>query len=528
MKNSNGIVRINLGCGSKLLPYAEGWINVDIVDPPEVVLDTVAQVSGFPFDEKEVNDKTLQVFHAANITNMAFIKTGSVHEVHAYHVIEHFAPHELPALFKEIKRVLHPEMGCLVCEQPNVIKCAKNMLQVETTKEPQLWYNLGLLGFYGEPDPANPYMLHKWGWWPESLTDVLLRNGFKAIIQQDAKTHAGDVRDFRLVAFVDKVPQNITGKTEAGAASQLLSKQAVNSGIGLKNPQNGKHEPLVITPQDSVPSKNLLDNIQSNANMIKDWIGRSRVHGGKAFIVSAGPSLEKHAERLKKEYNKEKGDAIFCVKHSLPRLLEVGITPDFCVILDPRPLDGVSTHGFKRKELFKTLPSETVFLVASMTEKNVTKYLLDNGANVVGWHALANGIDKFQHLDLSVLISGGTSSCMRSINLSYNFGFREVVMIGFDSSMDASFVPTPEDLVASDERGRPKYIEVYYKDKEKKFYSTGELVAQAQDLIAVFSNPADILFDVWDSNYATEIWNDYKTRFKQVSDFSMDKFRSKK
>jgi len=296
---SNGIVRINLGCGSKLLPYSEGWVNVDIVDPPEVVLDTVAQVSGIPFDDKEVNEKTINVFHAADIRNMKFVKSGTVHEVHAYHVIEHFAPHELPALLNEIRRVLHPEMGCLVCEQPNVIKCAKNMLQVETTKEPQLWYNLGLLGFYGEPDPANPYMLHKWGWWPESLTDMLLRNGFKAVVQQNAKTHAGDVRDFRLVAFVNKIPANIETKTDQGAATQTLSKQAINSGIGLKNPQNGKHEPLVITPQDSVPSKNLLDNIQTNSNLLKNWITRSRVHKGKAFLVSAGPSLERHAERLK-------------------------------------------------------------------------------------------------------------------------------------------------------------------------------------------------------------------------------------
>jgi predicted SAM-dependent methyltransferase len=525
-KEQKQILRINLGCGRKLLPMNQGWINVDVMDPPEIVMDNVAQISHVPYDPREITPKTEFLFHAADIKQMKFIADKSVHEVHAYHVIEHFEISELPQVFAEIKRILDPELGCVVLEQPNVIKCAKNFLQLETTKDPKVWYNLGLQGFYGDIEPGNVYSLHKWGWWPESLAEQLMKFGFKAVIQQEPKTHMGSQRDFRLVAFLNQVPAGIESMTDRAAVSpytQAKGGMIQTKGVGVKNQATGKDEPLLVTPMDSVPQPDLLENIQTNINTIPKWLKRARVHTGKAIIASAGPSIRTHLEELK---NRQKeGATIFCVKHSLPILLEYGIKPEFCVILDPRPLDGTSTHGIVRKDLFKDVPPETTMLVASMTNRDVTKHLLDRGVNVVGWHALANGIDRFISTGkIDLIIAGGTCSAMRAINVAYNLGFREVELVGFDCSQEEGWKPDPKDLQSTDERNRPKYIEIFYKDANKKFYSTGELVAQAQDLIGTFENPNDMMFNVWDnSNYLSEIWKDFKDKFKPLDEYDPKK-----
>lgn len=518
---SNGVVRVNLGCGSKLMPMDMGWINVDIVSPPEVVLDSVAEITSFPYDPQELTEKTQSIFLASNIKDMKNIKTGSVHEVHAYHVIEHFAVHELNDVVKEILRILNPEVGCLVCEQPDIIKCAKNLLQVETTKDQNTWYRLGLMGMFGEQDPNAPYMQHKWGWYPASLSEFLAKFGFKYIYNQPALTHMKELRDFRLVAFVNNVPKDFAEKGKASTEAPTYK------GLGLHNSATGRAENLLVSPRDSVPEVAILTNIQTNIAAIDRWIERARPHTRKAFIVSAGPSLKGHIGHIKTHYDKARGDTIYCVKHALPILLEAGIIPDFCVVLDPRPLDGVSTHGKVRKDLFKDVPKETTFLIASMTNPAVTEHIKALGGNIVGWHAYASGIDKFLHTGIKLLISGGTSAGMRTINLCYNLGFRDITLIGFDSSMAKDYVISEQDQELIDLDGRKKFVEVFYKDPENKFYSTGELMAQAQDIIATLESPNDIVFDMWCEGMAGEIWKDYKERF-DIKEYNPSAFLMKK
>jgi hypothetical protein len=55
-------------------------------------------------------------------------------------------------------------------------------------------------------------------------------------------------------------------------------------------------------------------------------------------------------------------------------LLEAGIQPWACVILDPRPITGTSTHGIVRQELFKEIDPHTKFFIASMTDPTVTRF----------------------------------------------------------------------------------------------------------------------------------------------------------
>ena len=262
--------------------------------------------------------------------------------------------------------------------------------------------------------------------------------------------------------------------------------------------------PIVVHPRDCVPKDFIRDNIKNNLKLIKTWLGKFPMHKGNIILVSGGPYLD--VKRLKKHIKNNPDSKIVCVKHSYPTLINNGIIPWACIVLDPRPITGVSTHGIVRKDLFKKVEKKTKFFVASMTDPSVTEYLIDKGAEIHGWHAFTESLrdpteQNKKMVDNSVtlnpeigipqgstLITGGTCAAMRALGIFHTMGFRHFDLFGFDSSMEE---PTDEQKKettgAEDEEPRPKYFKVGV--GEKFFWTTGELLAMAQDCERTFTNP---------------------------------------
>ena len=262
--------------------------------------------------------------------------------------------------------------------------------------------------------------------------------------------------------------------------------------------------PIVVHPRDCVPKDFIRDNIKNNLKLIKTWLGKFPMHKGNIILVSGGPYLD--VKRLKKHIKNNPDSKIICVKHSYPTLINNGIIPWACIVLDPRPITGVSTHGVVRKDLFKKVEKKTKFFVASMTDPSVTEYLIDKGAEIHGWHAFTESLrdpteQNKKMVDNSVtlnpeigipqgstLITGGTCAAMRALGIFHTMGFRHFDLFGFDSSMEE---PTKEQQKettgADDEEPKPKYIKVGVGDKN--FWTTGELLAMAQDCERTFADP---------------------------------------
>ena len=171
------MIKLNLGCGNKLYPIKDNWINVDIVTPKELPEGVV--------------------FVEANLLELPF-ENDHVDEIHAYHVIEHFYRSDVPAVLAEWFRVLKPG-GVVVLEQPDIVKCAANIIHGMTQGDLEEVNRLGILGFFGDGSSDQPYMSHKWGWYPQSLGSVLDSVGFINIRPQDAQTHMKTLRDFRII-----------------------------------------------------------------------------------------------------------------------------------------------------------------------------------------------------------------------------------------------------------------------------------------------------------------------------------------
>tara|TARA_R100001086_G_scaffold203954_1_gene119896 strand:+ start:1 stop:1416 length:1416 start_codon:yes stop_codon:yes gene_type:complete len=289
--------------------------------------------------------------------------------------------------------------------------------------------------------------------------------------------------------------------------------------------------PIQVTPRDCVPDGNIIGNVKKNLNLMSNWLQRGRAHGDTAIIVSGGDSTDWDLVRgVSRAWENTR---IVCVKHSYPTLLENGIQPWGCVILDPRPLSGKSTHGIIRRTLFEHVDKQTIFFLASMTNPSVTRLLKKQDAQLWGWHAFSetlrqqteknkpvqnNTIHITENLAIphdTTFITGGTCAAMRSVGLMHTIGFRNFHLFGFDCTIPE---PSEKNKRKKEKDGRPKFLNVTVEDN--KFWTTGELLAMAQDCEKLFErDDVEMNLEVYGENTLVKaLWN--KSRMDRVKNYT--------
>ena len=157
-----------------------------------------------------------------------------------------------------------------------------------------------------------------------------------------------------------------------------------------------------------------------------------------------------------------------------------------------------------------------------------------------GWHAFTDSLREEEEQgkviqnqqvklsdDLGIpqgatLITGGTCAAMRGIGLLHTMGFRDIHLFGFDCCREE---PTKEEMTETTgdleggETPKPKYIQVNVKDKS--YWTTGELLAMAQDCEKVFGDPGlegvlcfhgqdTMVADLWDIREEQEVRPQFK------------------
>lgn len=163
--------RLNIGCGARRI---EGFTGVDAVKRPAA--DIIAPAHKIP------------------------LKTGTVEEIMAIHLVEHVFRWETPLLLREWARLLKPG-GRLVLEMPDLVKCCQNIIsgRIEGGKHPD---QLGLWGLFGDDRTKDQFMAHRTAWTFTTLRPLVAEAGFKDITEHPTQFHpAGrEFRDFRLEA----------------------------------------------------------------------------------------------------------------------------------------------------------------------------------------------------------------------------------------------------------------------------------------------------------------------------------------
>ncbi len=166
-------LRLNLGCGDKILP---DYVNVDIVASrrgmrPDVLCDLHKLT---PFSD------------------------NSVDEILSVHVVEHFWRWEVRDILREWVRILKPG-GRMILECPNLESACRTFLEDPATRAREdqqgqrtMWV------FYGDPAWKDPYMIHRWGYTPLSLAELLTEIGLVEIKQEPAQFKLREPRDMRI------------------------------------------------------------------------------------------------------------------------------------------------------------------------------------------------------------------------------------------------------------------------------------------------------------------------------------------
>lgn len=178
------MIKLNIGAGNKPLPSSDGWINIDL-----------------HIDDAYKNDPDYD-FIVTDATTLEDIELGSVSEILASHIIEHIHPSKVMKTLLRWRGVLVPG-GKLALEQPDIIKCCINVLQMHTSQDSKLVMNNGLWGLYGNSSTEGDGMAHQWGYSPVSLRALLEECGYVQVEEAEpqVKPWGARIRDFRLEAY---------------------------------------------------------------------------------------------------------------------------------------------------------------------------------------------------------------------------------------------------------------------------------------------------------------------------------------
>jgi SAM-dependent methyltransferase len=169
----SSLVRLNLGCGDKILP---GYINVDVAasrsgKQPDVICDL----------------RDLSVFGA-----------DYADEVLAVHVVEHFWRWEIQEILQGWERVLKPG-GRMILECPNLISACEEFLKDPVSRcRPTQDGQRTMWVFYGDPSWQDPLMVHRWAYTPNSLSELLRAVGLVDVRQEPAQYKLREPRDMRI------------------------------------------------------------------------------------------------------------------------------------------------------------------------------------------------------------------------------------------------------------------------------------------------------------------------------------------
>lgn len=151
-------------------------------------------------------------------------------------------------------------------------------------------------------------------------------------------------------------------------------------------------------------------------------------HDGHMVIVGSSPSVSEYAEEIR-----DHSGTVVCVNGAHNWLIERGIIPDICVLLDPLPKsEWIDT---KTREFAISPHAEVIYLIASQCDPAV----LDSFKNVTTWHAWvpkeATGEDIGDILGGGHwLTPGGSTAAMRCLTIGKFIGFRRFSLYGVDSS----------------------------------------------------------------------------------------------
>ncbi len=141
-------------------------------------------------------------------------------------------------------------------------------------------------------------------------------------------------------------------------------------------------------------------------------------HDRVMAMVGGGPSLNDTAELLRNYADRTDVD-VFALNNAHDWLIQRGITPRFCVMLDARQ---------ENAEFVRNPSKDVTYLIAAMCHPDVFDAL--EGYRVITWVPLMNCTKEMPRLT----VGGGGTVGMKAMYLAYIAGYQKFSLFGMDSS----------------------------------------------------------------------------------------------
>ena len=263
-------------------------------------------------------------------------------------------------------------------------------------------------------------------------------------------------------------------------------------------------EKLLIKTKNCVDDKQIQANINYAVTMADNYLPQCSMDmDAVCIMVSAGPSLKGQIEHIR-EMAAKPNHYVVAVKHALNTLIEAGIKPWACILLDPRNHVGdfipEDEDGIK-------------YFVASMCHPSTFDKLKEKEYWV--YHACV-GAGEDETLRARVgkshfMVSGGCSTAMRGLSVMHLLGFRRFRLFAYDCCFFE-----PQDEGAVDKYGNQLYFEMDIGGK--KFWTDAEKVAQAQDFQGIIEQMTELDFEVYGPGMIPHIFNQKRALLPNFKD----------
>lgn len=338
------------------------------------------------------------------------------------------------------------------------------------------------------------------GWWYNISAEIPGMHVFDdSVLGTKMKHHKGPLR--KKNGGLENLPPEYMSKKEL----KEVIKNNADTPVMINHGDSSQQQ-LVVKTKNCVPDKNIAANIHYFSSLVEKYVVECEPHNGTIVFCSGGPSLKGHLDEIKK-LSRKKDHYVVCVKHAHDELIDYGIVPFACVLLDPRGhvVDFVENPHKK-----------VTYLVASMVHPTTIDRLIEAEAKVFGYHAHvgAGEVDIVRDRlgEKHILLGGGCSTAMRGISVLHTIGFKNFKLFGYDLCYGQD-----EDI---DMNKKAKDGQDYYMEVEvhgKKFITDAEKVAQAQDFAKIMKEKA-ISLEVYGDGMVPHIWRNRKMKpdFREV------------
>lgn len=201
-----------------------------------------------------------------------------------------------------------------------------------------------------------------------------------------------------------------------------------------------------------------MEQMRENCKRDLPWfIAGDYADGADLVVVAGGPSVRSRLAAIRDR--QKRGAKVLACNGARKMLVENGIVPDAIAFLDMSE----EVTGF-----IGSPPDDALYLIASIVHPSVLDAL--EGKHVLLWHCdYGEGRNKDQadiinsHPDKpGSLIGGGNTIGVRTLNLGFLMGFKNIHLYG----MDSSFAEDGADHAYSKHVGtEPESVTVLYNDK---------------------------------------------------------------